>query len=102
LRKLCTACRTQDAHGRWHPLGCPACGNSGYKGRTGIYELLLLDDRVHEAIHAGQGEHSLRALALARGFRSMAEDGERLVADGTTSPEELARVSREESVTTGA
>ncbi|HWQ37237.1 MAG TPA: type II secretion system ATPase GspE [Burkholderiales bacterium] len=96
VRRLCPVCRRQDAHGRWHAAGCPACGNTGYSGRTGIYELLMVDDRVREAIHGGEGEHALRALARSRGFRTMAEDGARWVADGTTSVEELARVTREE------
>lgn len=96
VRRLCHECRRQDAQGLWHADGCPACGGSGYSGRTGIYELLRLDDKLREAIHAGQGEHSLRSLARTRGFRSMAEDGSRWVADGTTSSEELARVIREQ------
>ena len=94
VRRLCRACRRQDGLG-WHPVGCPACNNSGYVGRTGIYELLSLDDRLREAIHAGRGEQALRTLARERGFRDMAEDGERWLADGTTSVEELARVTRE-------
>jgi general secretion pathway protein E len=95
VRRLCPECRTQGADGHWHPAGCPACGNSGYSGRTGLYELLVLDDRLRDAIHTSEGERAIRELARSRGFRSMAEDGERWVADGTTSPEELARVTRE-------
>ena len=95
LRKLCAECRRQDAQGQWQPVGCPACGQTGYSGRTGVYELLALDDTLREAIHTGQGDRALRALARERGFRSMAEDGERWLADGTTSAAELARVTRE-------
>jgi general secretion pathway protein E len=95
VRKLCTECRRQDAQGLWHPTGCPACGNTGYNGRTGIYELIALDDKLRETIHSGQGERVLRALAHERGFRYMVEDGQRWLADGSTSPEELARVTRE-------
>ena len=40
LRRLPRA----DAHGRWHPVGCAQCGNTGYKGRTGVYELMEVDD----------------------------------------------------------
>lgn len=96
VRRLCVQCRRADAAGRWHPVGCPACTNTGYQGRTGIYELLVLDDALREAVHTRQGERVLRSLARSRRFRSMAEDGERWVADGATSPEELARVTREE------
>jgi general secretion pathway protein E len=96
VRKLCEACRTQDREGRWHPVGCPACGNTGYDGRTGIHELLVVDDAVREAIHGRQAERVLRGLARERGFRPMIEDGERWLAAGVTSPEELARVTREQ------
>jgi general secretion pathway protein E len=96
VRKLCVECRRQDAQGLWHPTGCRACGNTGYNGRTGIYELIALDDKLRETIHSGKGERALRALAQERGFRYMAEDGQRWLADGSTSPEELARVTREQ------
>jgi general secretion pathway protein E len=96
VRKLCTDCRQQDAQGHWHAVGCPACAGTGYVGRTGIYELIALDDALREAVHSGQGERVLCSLARERGYRSMLEDGERWVADGSTSPEELARVTREQ------
>jgi general secretion pathway protein E len=95
LRKLCAECRRQDDKGKWQPVGCPACNQTGYSGRTGVYELLALDDALREAIHTGEGDRTLRALARERGFRSMAEDGERWIADGSTSAAELARVTRE-------
>jgi general secretion pathway protein E len=96
VRKLCIDCRQQDAQGHWHAVGCPACAGTGYVGRTGVYELIALDDALREAVHAGQGERVLCSLARERGYRSMLEDGERWVADGSTSPEELARVTREQ------
>jgi general secretion pathway protein E len=96
VRKLCIDCRQQDAQGHWHAVGCPACADTGYVGRTSVYELIALDDALREAVHAGQGERVLCSLARERGYRSMLEDGERWVADGSTSPEELARVTREQ------
>jgi general secretion pathway protein E len=102
VRRLCPSCRRQDSDGRYRPAGCPACGNSGYLGRTGVYELLLADESVRQAIHARQPEHALKALARSQGFRSMAEDGERWVAEGITSPEELSRVTRDDSVINAA
>ena len=80
----------------WQPVGCPACGGTGYRGRTGIYELLTVDDDMRAAIHRRDGEHALRALALDRGLRPLRDDGARLLADGTTSAAELARVTREQ------
>src|SRR4029453_12553137 len=40
VRKLCPACKRRDDRGRWHPVGCDECGKTGYKGRTGVYELM--------------------------------------------------------------
>src|SRR6185295_15331271 len=40
VRKLCPVCKKADARGRYHPVGCSACANTGYKGRTGVYELM--------------------------------------------------------------
>ena len=96
LRKLCTECRRQDADGQWHAVGCPACSQSGYLGRTGIYELLEVDERIRSAIHEREGEQKLRELARARSFRTLNEDGQRWVASGVTSSEELVRVTRDQ------
>ena len=94
VRKLCPECR-QAAGGRFHPGGCPKCLQSGYLGRTGIYELLEIDEPLRAAIHARESEQRLHELAAARGFRALSEDGERWVAAGITSREELVRVTRE-------
>jgi general secretion pathway protein E len=95
VRKLCPACRREDERGRWHPVGCAECGHSGYKGRTGVYELMVADEAVRDLIHARAAESQLAAAAAAGGMRSMREDGERLVALGVTSAEEVMRVTRE-------
>ena len=95
VRKLCPVCRSKDAQGRWHPVGCPNCGNSGYKGRTGVYELMIADAQVQNLIHSRAAESQLFVAAERAGMRTMREDGERLVGDGTTSLEELLRVTRE-------
>ena len=79
----------------WLPVGCPECSNSGYKGRTGVYELMTVDERVQALIHARAPESELIAAARGAGLRSMREDGERLVAAGITSMEELLRVTRD-------
>jgi general secretion pathway protein E len=96
LRKLCQECRRRGAAGQWHAAGCPACGQVGYLGRTGIYELLEIDETLRAAIHGREGEQRLRELARARGFRSLHEDGARWVGAGVTSGEELLRVTREQ------
>lgn len=95
VRKLCPHCKKQDARGRWHPVGCAECAQSGYKGRTGVYELMVADDKVRALIHGRAAESQIFVAAEANGMRSMREDGERLVAEGITSPEEVMRVTRE-------
>jgi general secretion pathway protein E len=95
VRKLCPVCKKPDARGRYHPVGCPECGQTGYKGRTGVYELMVADDKVRALIHSRAAESQLFVAAEAAGLRSMREDGERLVTEGVTSPEEVMRVTRE-------
>jgi general secretion pathway protein E len=86
VRKRCTAC---------HGAGCAACGQTGYAGRTGIFELLVATDEVRAQIHHRAAEAELRATALAQGMVLMRHDGQRLVDAGITSAEELLRVTRD-------
>ena len=86
LRQLCTHCQG---------AGCEACHQTGYHGRTGIFELLTTDDALRALIHAQASEADLRACAQRHGMRLMREDGERLVQQGITSREELLRVTRD-------
>ena len=86
LRRWCPEC---------HGQGCEACHQSGYHGRTGIFELLSADDELRALIHAQASEADLRACAQRGGMQLMREDGERLVAQGVTSREELLRVTRD-------
>ena len=95
VRKLCPHCKRQDARGQWHPAGCDQCSQTGYKGRTGVYELMVADAPVQALIHNRAAESELLAAAHASGLRSMREDGERLVREGVTSPEEVLRVTRD-------
>jgi len=95
VRKLCPHCKRQDESGRWHPVGCKECGNTGYKGRTGVYELMVADDRIRALIHSRAAESQLFVAAEQGGMRTMREDGERLVQAGITSLEEVLRVTRD-------
>jgi general secretion pathway protein E len=77
------------------PQGCAACNHTGYRGRTGIYELLTVDDDLRRLVHDRSSEQVLRAHVLSRGMRSLREDGMRLAAQGVISLEEVLRVTRE-------
>ncbi len=74
-------------------LGCDACNQSGYRGRTGVYEMLTVDDGLRQLIHGHASEQQLRDYAVAHGMRTLRKDGWRWVVQGVTSLEELARVS---------
>ncbi len=78
----------------YHAKGCSVCNHLGYRGRTGIYELIEIDDDSRTAIHDGGSEQQLEKLAR-RHSTSIREDGWRRVLAGTTSVEEVLRVSRE-------
>jgi general secretion pathway protein E len=95
VRKLCPHCKRADARGRYHPVGCAECGHTGYKGRTGVYELMVVDDKLRGLIHSRAAESQVFVAAEAAGLRSMREDGERLIEEGITSAEEVMRVTRE-------
>jgi len=86
VRKTCTACQGS---------GCAVCGHTGYQGRTGIFELLSVDETLRGLIHNRASEIDLHRQAQRNGLGSLREDGERLVALGLTSREELLRVTRD-------
>ncbi|TSE30285.1 Flp pilus assembly complex ATPase component TadA [Tepidimonas taiwanensis] len=86
VRKICPACRG---------AGCEACGASGYQGRTGLFELMPVDDAVRALIHAGAAEAALRERAQALGMVPLRQAGDALVAQGVTTAEEVWRVTRD-------
>lgn len=109
VRCLCTTCReayTPDPAelallegskpaSLYRPLGCPACAHTGYHRRTGIYELMRVDEGLRRLIHDRVAEQELRSYALTQGMHSLRQDGLRLVIAGVTSLEELLRVTRD-------
>jgi len=78
----------------WRSKGCPACNRSGYKGRQGIFELMVLDERFHDPIVHRAGAPEYLRLARQHGMRTMFEDGLLKAAHGVTTIEELLRVTR--------
>jgi len=109
VRKLCT-CRTEVAMGNEHaerllaagivdferkmyvPAGCALCDNCGYKGRIGIYELLLLDEQIRAAVRSGMRDEDIKNMARSGGMRLMQEDALEKVKQGITTIEEVLRV----------
>ena len=94
VRKLCVHCRHFDGK-RWQEVGCDKCGQTGYHGRVGIYELLLTTETIRAQIHNRASEAEIRASAIYDGMLTMREDGGRWLQDGTTTEAELLRVTKE-------
>ena len=79
----------------FRPAGCDACDDSGYRGRTGILELLVMSDAVRQTILNHGDAAAIHSSAAVDGTTSMHDDGLRMVVAGITSLEELERVTRE-------
>ncbi len=108
VRRVCQGCRTSylatpeaTAAYRWHGQGdlrlmrgrgCPACYDSGYKGRMGIYELLEVGPDLQRMIVANASKDQLVAHVAATGHHDLYADGMARAFDGHTTPEEIARV----------
>ncbi|MGA1867005.1 MAG: type II secretion system ATPase GspE [bacterium] len=82
----------------YHGTGCEECKNTGYKGRTGIYELLLLNDEIKRMIQEKIGAHIIRQKAVEQGLITLREDGWDKVKRGVTTIEEVLRVTQEEDL----
>ena len=109
VRRLCSSCkieytpsleqlmelelRPEDVEGRkfWYGKGCENCNNTGYRGRQGIYEIMLLDDEMRDMIIKHASTQVLRIEAKKRGMRSLRQSGLMAIYDGVTSIEEVVR-----------
>jgi type IV pilus assembly protein PilB len=76
----------------YHGVGCKRCRNTGYSGRIGIHELLVIDDTLRDMISARKQLSELRAYARSRGVPSLAYDGLTKVKEGITTIEEVLKV----------
>jgi general secretion pathway protein E len=79
----------------FEPQGCRACEGAGYRGRFGIYEVLVVTDRISEMISTRAPASEIRAQAIAEGMTSLFDDGLRKVSHGATSMAEVLRATRE-------
>jgi type IV pilus assembly protein PilB len=109
VRRLCTACKAQEKPSEemaeylsmngmspetmWVHKGCDKCRNTGYSGRTGIYELLTVDDHLRDIIARNPNVAEFRRLCLERGMVTLRQDGLHKVAAGVTTVEEILRVT---------
>ena len=72
--------------------GCKECSKTGYHGRVGIFEVLIVNSKIKEMIASDESEETIRKAAIASGMLSMYDDGITKVKEGITTPEELQRV----------
>jgi general secretion pathway protein E len=107
VRLICPECKTPVAAGEggaagaamgsvFMGRGCEACAHTGYRGRTGIYELFAVDDTIRRLILQRADAATLRSGALKQGMQTLAADGWAKVAAGLTTPQEVFRVTQEE------
>ena len=73
-------------------VGCDHCKGSGYKGRTGVYELMVLSDEMRDAILHRAPSHELRNLAIENGMKTLQSDAVQKILMGVTSVDEVLRV----------
>jgi general secretion pathway protein E len=75
--------------------GCKKCADTGYLGRSGIYELLLVDDEIQNLILKGADANVIRKTAIGKGMTTLRQDGAEKVVAGLTTVQEVARVSQD-------
>jgi type II secretory ATPase GspE/PulE/Tfp pilus assembly ATPase PilB-like protein len=109
VRVLCPACRKPvTASGEelreigiglpggetiYQSVGCPKCRGTGYIGRTGIFEMVVFDEELRQAVNSGASEHELTEIAQRKGYRDYRADGIDKLLQGTTSVEEILQAT---------
>lgn len=77
-----------------NPSVCASCNGTGYRGRTGIFELLVINDKIREMLKENPNIDAIRQEAIKNGMQYLQQDGMRVVIEGETSIEELLRVAK--------
>jgi type II secretory ATPase GspE/PulE/Tfp pilus assembly ATPase PilB-like protein len=113
VRVICPSCRQphspKDGTVSWSELekvakgfiklhkgaGCEKCLQTGYMGRTAIFELLLVEDGIRDLIVRRQGSHLIKQAAIEKGMTTLRQDGLRRAVEGTTTLEEVYRVTQD-------
>jgi general secretion pathway protein E len=112
VRQLCVQCKAPavpqpelltDGGGRpgekgqvFDSVGCPQCAGTGFRGRSGIYELFGVDDDIRKLIISRASSDRVKAAAVEKGMRTLREDGWMKVRHGVTSVAEVLRVTQDE------
>ena len=114
VRRLCKECRRPfdpdrvvleaagfpmdelDKQPIYEPVGCEACRGSGFSGRTGIYEVLIMSDKIRGMVTAREASVVIKNEALREGMKTLRDDGWLKVINGVTTIEEVLRVTEED------
>jgi general secretion pathway protein E len=118
VRRICTDCRQpyeptdeelrEVGHSRqsfktkfgtskaFKAVGCNSCGRNGYRGRTGIYEFLLVDDDIRQLVLKNVDSNTVKKLGVQKGMTTLLEDGARKIALGETTIAEVLSVTQED------
>ncbi len=80
----------------YRATGCPSCGQNGYRGRTGIYELLLVDETVRQLALKNVDASTIKKAAVASGMKTLLDDGARKIALGETTIAEVLSITQED------
>jgi len=118
VRRICVKCRARDTEPRrellpflgrlpkgmryWKGAGCQECRGSGYLGRVGLFEILVLNDEIRSIVNAAGSIDSVRAASKRLGFGPLVEDGVAKITEGHTTIEEVVRVTRGSDSIVGA
>lgn len=110
VRRICTDCKIEQPlsideanvlqiDAKDYPVlhrgtGCERCGGSGYRGRIGLYELLVMSDTIRHHIASGADANVIRDQAISEGMRTLRQDALEKLGAGLTTPEEVVRVTR--------
>jgi type IV pilus assembly protein PilB len=119
IRKICQECKEvdpapdkfilrmlgitdADLEGKqvYRGAGCQRCGDMGYRGRQGIFELLEMNNEIRELAFVRAQTSKIRRAARASGMRPLLEDGKLKILRGITSPEEVVRITQQEGMVT--
>jgi type II secretory ATPase GspE/PulE/Tfp pilus assembly ATPase PilB-like protein len=113
VRRICSACRVADTPSKadldalgieagpdvtlFRGKGCEECRGTGYRGRTGIYELFVIDEDARSLVLKRSSTREIRHHAIARGMVTLRTDGWKRACEGVTTVEEILRVTQEDA-----
>ena len=82
----------------YRPVGCQACNGQGFRGRRGVYELMIMNSELRELAFKRAPVNQIRAAAIAAGMRNLLGDSKLKVLDGKTTLEEISGIAQVEGI----